>query len=360
MRPLPLIMITCGTAIIVAVAPRMAAPNPEILAGPNPAPAPDIAPPDPVAAPEPDVPSDPESARAHARAPKHDSATPRGSAQARGSGHAPAPARAGAPAAPGAAAPSAPSSASAPSAPAVAPTPDPVSEPAPGANPEPPSNPDPEPGSGSDPVGPGIIPDPVDNGRSRSIPAPMAEGGQPIFAPGGIRCTLGFNVRKSDTYYFLTAGACADKQGLKIYADPMLTLQLGTVVSVADTVALVRYVDPHTERPGSIRVANESHDITGIRNPVVGQEICGAGPVKGLRCGTVKRLDATINFPQGSVTNVGEASMCGEPENWGVPYFAGTTAIGMGVGTPDGCGGAGSSYFTLIDDSLDAFGVEVY
>ncbi len=104
---------------------------------------------------------------------------------------------------------------------------------------------------------------------------PGGEGGQPIYAPGGVRCTLGFNVQRHGTYYFLTAGGCA-KAGLTLYADPALTVELGTVVAVTNLVGLVRYVDPHVERPGSVRRYPGSQDITGRAAPSSGRASAAA------------------------------------------------------------------------------------
>ncbi|MFA1544518.1 S1 family peptidase [Actinomadura monticuli] len=191
--------------------------------------------------------------------------------------------------------------------------------------------------------------------------APSAEGGQPIFAPGGVRCTLGFNVRQNGTYYFLTAGGCA-KVGLTVYADPALTVELGTVVAVTNVaVGLVRYVDPQVERPGSVRLYPGSQDITGAGSPVVGQRVCRSGPTTGLRCGTVTAVNLTVRFPEGTITGLARTTICVEPgDTPGAPYFSGGTAIGLGIGGTGSCATGGSSYVQPVTSVLAAFGVTVY
>ena len=191
--------------------------------------------------------------------------------------------------------------------------------------------------------------------------APGGEGGQPIYAPGGVRCTLGFNVRRSDTYYFLTAGGCA-KVGLTVYADPALTVELGTVVAVTNVaVGLVRYVDPRVERPGSVRLYPGSRDITGAGSPVVGQSICRSGPTTGLRCGTVTAVNQTVHFPEGTITGLARTTICIEPGDApGAPYFAGGVAVGLGIGGIGDCATGGSSFVQPVVPVLAAFGVSVY
>ncbi|MEU8118250.1 S1 family peptidase [Spirillospora sp. NPDC049024] len=194
----------------------------------------------------------------------------------------------------------------------------------------------------------------------RPVAAPGAEGGQAVYA-GGTRCVLGFNVRQGGTYYFLTAGGCA-QVGMAVYADPGLTVQLGTVVSATTGgVALVRYVEPSVERPGSVYLYPGSQDITTAGRPVVGQRVCRSGPTTGLRCGSVTAVNVTVNFPDGTVTGVAQTNICTEPgDGPGAPYFSGSTAVGLGIGGSGNCTTGGTSYFLPISPVLSAFGVSVY
>lgn len=191
--------------------------------------------------------------------------------------------------------------------------------------------------------------------------APSSEGGQPVYGANGARCTLGFNVRANGTYSFLTAGGCA-QAGLALYADPALTVELGTVVAVTNVaVGLVRYVDPQVERPGSVRLYPGSQDITSARSPVVGQSVCRSGPTTGVRCGTVTAVNQTVRFPEGTITGLARTNICVEPgDTPGAPYFSGTTAIGLGIGGSGNCTSGGTSYFQPVAGVLAAFGVAVY
>ncbi|WP_346042399.1 S1 family peptidase [Actinomadura chokoriensis] len=191
--------------------------------------------------------------------------------------------------------------------------------------------------------------------------APSGEGGQPVYGANGARCTLGFNVRANGAYSFLTAGGCA-QAGLTLYADPALTVELGTVAAVTNVaVGLVRYVDPQVERPGSVRLYPGSQDITSARSPVVGQSVCRSGPTTGVRCGTVTAVNQTVRFPEGTITGLARTNICVEPgDTPGAPYFSGTTAIGLGIGGSGTCTSGGTSFFQPVTGVLAAFGVAVY
>ena len=191
--------------------------------------------------------------------------------------------------------------------------------------------------------------------------APGLEGGQAIYAPTGVRCTLGFNVRKGGSYYFLTAGGCG-QVGLTLYSDPGLTTELGTVEAVTNAgVGLARYVDPQVERPGSVYLYPGSQDIVSAGSPAVGQRICRSSPVTHVQCGSVTAIDVTVNLPDGTVTGLATSTICAEPGDApGAPYFSGTTAIGLEVTAQGDCSSGGTSYFQPIAPILDVFGAEIY
>ncbi|NDU74570.1 streptogrisin B precursor [Actinomadura sp. DSM 109109] len=208
---------------------------------------------------------------------------------------------------------------------------------------------------------PGASASPGTGADVRPAVAPGAEGGQAIYGGNGVRCVLGFNVRQNGTYSFLTAGGCA-QVGTAMYADPGLTVQLGTVVGVTNTqVALVRYVQPSVERPGSVHLYPGSQDITTAGRPVVGQPVCRSGPITGVRCGTVTAINVTVNFPEGTITGLARTNLCTEPgDDPGAPYFSGSTAVGLGIGGIGDCASGGSSFFMPIASALNPFGVSVY
>ncbi|MFI0371866.1 S1 family peptidase [Actinomadura sp. 1N219] len=191
-------------------------------------------------------------------------------------------------------------------------------------------------------------------GRLRTF----ALGGDAIFG-GGTRCSLGFNVKRGDQDFFLTAGHCgnvvrtwtADQQGGQA---------LGTTVESSfpgDDFALVQAEEAGE---GAVNLYNgQSQDITEAGEAVVGQDVTRSGSTTGLREGTVTATNATVNYPEGTVTGAIQTTVCAEPGDSGGPLFSGSTALGLTSGGSGDCQSGGVTFFQPVDEPLEAFGAEV-
>ncbi|TYK53181.1 S1 family peptidase [Actinomadura decatromicini] len=351
MRSVPLIVLVGGTAVLVATAPYMITQSPDSALAP--APAPDLL---PKRAPAPD--GDPlnEAAAGRVAADAQAGVPARGrhrsSASEPGRESAPDPAvpapvvaAPGSPSKPGKARPGRPDPGK--------PKPGPVTKPDPPAGHDPVTPPDPDPPKGDDP-------DPEPPAHPGLLITPDPEGGETIFARGGVRCTLGFNVRKAGSYYFLTTGGCAEV-GLKLYADPTLVIELGTVVAVRNSTALVRYVSPHVERPGSVGTPSGSQDVLAARALEVGHRVCRTSPDTGIKCGTVTARNQSVRLRGGTITGLVKTTICTESGDApGTPYLSGPFAVGLGIGAGGNCEGGGTSFIQPLDGVLSAFDVEIY
>ncbi|TYB47948.1 S1 family peptidase [Actinomadura chibensis] len=364
MRSIPLIVLVSGTAVLVATAPYMITQTPD--AAPAPARAPDLLP-DRAPAPETDSANEAAPGRVGARV---DAAGP---ARRRDRSPASAPRRGSAsdPAAPApvvaAPAPGSPSRPGKTQPGKTQPGKTRPSRPDPGKpKPDPATKPDPNTGHNpTTPPGPGTNPrppaghDPEPEPHPGLLNAPDPEGGETIFARGGVRCTLGFNVRRSGSYYFLTAGGCAEV-GLKLYADPTLVIELGTVVAVRNSTALVRYVSPRVERPGSVGTPSGSQDVMAARGLDVGRRVCRTGPDIGIKCGTVTALDQSVRLRGGTIRGLVKTTICTENGDApGTPYLSGPFAVGMGIGAAGNCDDGGS-FIQPLGEVLSAFDAEIY
>lgn len=188
-------------------------------------------------------------------------------------------------------------------------------------------------------------------------------GGQAIYG-GGSRCSLGFNVRSSSgTQYFLTAGHCTNLASTW-YANSSRTTVLGTRAGSSfpgNDYGIVRYTNSAIARPGNVYLYNGSYrDITGARNAVVGETVYRSGSTTGLRSGRVLSLNATVNYPQGTVSGLIRTNVCAEPGDSGGSLFAGTSALGLTSGGSGNCRTGGTTYFQPVTEALAAYGVSVY
>ncbi|MBO2447836.1 trypsin-like serine protease [Actinomadura barringtoniae] len=189
----------------------------------------------------------------------------------------------------------------------------------------------------------------------------LARGADAIFGQG-VRCSLGFNVKRGQESFFLTAGHCgnvvknwtADQQGAQA---------LGTTVTSSfpgNDFALVRSEDGAAGE-GEVNLFNgQTRDITQAGDAVVGQRVTRSGSTSGAHSGQVTAVDATVNFPEGTVTGMIQTTVCAEPGDSGGPLFAGTTALGLTSGGSGDCQSGGVTFFQPVTEPLQELGVDVF
>ncbi|MGW0812189.1 S1 family peptidase [Streptomyces viridiviolaceus] len=188
---------------------------------------------------------------------------------------------------------------------------------------------------------------------------PYLSGGDAVFG-GGARCSLGFNVTAGDgSPAFLTAGHCgvatdqwSDAQG----GQPIATVDQAVFPGEGD-FALVRYDDPATEAPSEVDVGNQTVRITEAAEATVGQQVFRMGSTTGLADGQVLGLDATVNYPEGTVTGLIQTDVCAEPGDSGGPLFTQDgLAIGLTSGGSGDCTVGGETFFQPVTTALEAVG----
>ncbi|MGS2619935.1 S1 family peptidase [Micromonospora sp. LZ34] len=188
-------------------------------------------------------------------------------------------------------------------------------------------------------------------------------GGNAIYAGGGGRCSLGFNVRNSaGTQYFITAGHCTNISS-SWYSNSAQTTYLGARTGTSfpgNDYGIVQY-NSSVSRPGNVYLYNGSYqDITAAGNAYVGQSVRRSGSTTGLRSGSVTALNATVNYAQGSVYGLIRTNVCAEPGDSGGSLFAGSTALGLTSGGSGNCSSGGTTYFQPVTEVLSRYGVSVY
>ncbi|MCG8969259.1 S1 family peptidase [Streptomyces sp. CL12-4] len=187
----------------------------------------------------------------------------------------------------------------------------------------------------------------------------FVSGGDAVFG-GGARCSLGFNVTAADgSPAFLTAGHCgvaaeqwSDAQG----GQPIATVDQAVFPGQGD-FALVTYDDPATEAPSEVNVGNQTVPISGAAEATVGQQVFRMGSTTGLADGQVLGLDATVNYPEGTVTGLIQTDVCAEPGDSGGSLFTQDgLAIGLTSGGSGDCTVGGETFFQPVTTALEAVG----
>jgi streptogrisin B len=172
---------------------------------------------------------------------------------------------------------------------------------------------------------------------------------------GQYRCSLGFNVVKGSTYYFLTAGHCG-KVATTWYTNAGHTTLIGPTVSYSfpgNDYALVRYANTSLSHPGGFTVADA----------FVGESVQRKGSTTGTHGGTVTALNVSVRYTgrlHGVVSGLIQTNVCAEPGDSGGPLYDGTKALGITSGGSGDCTSGGTTFFQPVREAANAYGVTVY
>ncbi|MFD9429388.1 trypsin-like serine protease [Streptomyces sp. NPDC060002] len=184
-------------------------------------------------------------------------------------------------------------------------------------------------------------------------------GGDAIFG-GGARCSLGFNVTAGDgSPAFLTAGHCgvaAEQWSDSEDGEPIATVDQATFPGDGD-FALVKYDDPATVAASEVNLGDQTLQITQAAEATVGTQVFRMGSTTGLNDGQVLGLDATVNYPEGTVTGLIQTDVCAEPGDSGGSLFTQDgLAIGLTSGGSGDCTVGGETFFQPVTTALEAVG----
>ncbi|MEU8970597.1 S1 family peptidase [Streptomyces monashensis] len=198
--------------------------------------------------------------------------------------------------------------------------------------------------------------------RTRGSFTTRLNGAQPILSTGG-RCSAGFNVTNGRSDFILTAGHCGPA-GSTWFADNQGNQQLGQTVSSTfpgNDFSLVKYASGSAGDGAGIVAIGGGNGvrITGAADATVGQRVFRSGSTSGLHNGTVTALNATVNYPEGTVTGLVQTNVCAEPGDSGGPLFSDGVALGVTSGGSGDCTAGGTTFFQPITKALTALNVKL-
>ncbi|GAB2871850.1 S1 family peptidase [Streptomyces deserti] len=187
-------------------------------------------------------------------------------------------------------------------------------------------------------------------------------GAEPILSTAG-RCSAGFNVTDGKSDFILTAGHCGP-DGSVWFADDRGREQVGTTVDRSfpgDDYSLVKYDSGRAGQGADIVAVGDDKGvrITGVADPAVGQRVFRSGSTTGLRDGQVTALNATVNYPEGTVSGLIETNVCAEPGDSGGPLFSEGIALGVTSGGSGDCATGGTTYFQPVTKALSELGMKL-
>ncbi|MET8946125.1 S1 family peptidase [Streptomyces sp. NPDC004542] len=198
--------------------------------------------------------------------------------------------------------------------------------------------------------------------RSQGTFTTRLNGAQPILSTGG-RCSAGFNVTNGQSDFILTAGHCGPA-GSIWFADNQGNQQLGQTLKTnfpGNDFSLIQYASGKAGDGADVVAIGNGNGvrITGAADPTVGQRVFRSGSTSGLHDGTVTGLDATVNYPEGTVTGLIQTTVCAEPGDSGGPLFSEGIALGVTSGGSGDCKTGGTTFFQPVTKAMSALGVQL-
>jgi streptogrisin C len=97
--------------------------------------------------------------------------------------------------------------------------------------------------------------------------------------------------------------------------------------------------------------------VAGATQAPVGASVCRSGSTTGWHCGTVQAYNASVTYPQGTVTGLIRTTVCAEPGDSGGSLLAGNQAQGVTSGGSGNCSSGGTTYFQPVGEILSAYGL---
>ncbi|MEV6172417.1 S1 family peptidase [Streptomyces sp. NPDC051954] len=187
-------------------------------------------------------------------------------------------------------------------------------------------------------------------------------GAKPILSTAG-RCSAGFNVTDGQRDFILTAGHCGPT-GSVWFSDNRGNEQVGSTTIQSfpgDDYSLVQYATGKAGDGADVVAVGEGRGvrITGLGEASVGQRVFRSGSTSGLRDGEVTAVNATVNYPEGTVTGLIETNVCAEPGDSGGPMFSEGIALGVTSGGSGDCTAGGTTFFQPVTKALAELGVKL-
>ncbi|WP_213451003.1 S1 family peptidase [Rhizomonospora bruguierae] len=184
-------------------------------------------------------------------------------------------------------------------------------------------------------------------------PRPLFDirGGDPFIIGGRARCSVGFAV----TTGFVTAGHCGRVGDTTTGASnaPQGTFTAATFPGSGD-FGIVRTNADWVPLPVVFDFQGGTLPVAGSTEAPVGASICRSGSTTGLHCGVIQAKNATVNYPEGTVTGLTRTNVCAEAGDSGGSWISGDQAQGVTSGGSGDCTVGGTTFFQPVNEILAA------
>ncbi len=183
-------------------------------------------------------------------------------------------------------------------------------------------------------------------------------------------CSVGFAVTRGSTQGFVSAGHCGRRgTAVRIAGVTVGSIQGSNFPGVDYMWANVRN-SPTDRLWGLVTRYNTGGyaEVRGSSQAAVGASVCRSGYRTGWRCGQITRTNVTVNYAQGAVRGLRQASACVGTGDSGGSVISGTQAQGLTSGgsftsgKTENCTNPASQrvvFYQPVNPALSAYGVRL-
>jgi streptogrisin C len=181
-------------------------------------------------------------------------------------------------------------------------------------------------------------------------PRPLFDvrGGDAFFINNAGRCSVGFAVVGG----FVTAGHCGRPGDRTTGANRVAQGTFTASSFPGDDWAVVRTNGDWTPQGVVNDFAGGTVPVNGATEAPVGASVCRSGSTTGTHCGIVQAKNATVNYPEGTVTGLTRTNVCAEPGDSGGAWLSGDQAQGVTSGGSGDCTRGGVTFFQPVTEIL--------
>jgi streptogrisin C len=191
---------------------------------------------------------------------------------------------------------------------------------------------------------------------SSEQPRPLFDvrGGDPYFIDNRARCSIGFAV----TTGFVTAGHCGQVGSTTTGFNQAPQGQFTASSFPGDNdFGVVAVNGDWTPQPVVNDFNGGTVPVAGSQEAPVGASVCRSGSTTGTHCGVIQAKNATVNYPEGSVTGLTRTDVCAEAGDSGGPWLSGDQAQGVTSGGSGDCTAGGTTFFQPVNEILQDNGL---
>lgn len=185
---------------------------------------------------------------------------------------------------------------------------------------------------------------------SDEAPRPLFDvrGGDAFLINNAARCSVGFSVVGG----FVTAGHCGRPGDRTTGANRVAQGTFAASSFPGDDWGVVRVNGDWTPQGVVNDFNGGTVPVNGSTEAPVGASVCRSGSTTGTRCGVIQARNATVNYPEGTVTGLTRTNVCAEPGDSGGAWLSGDQAQGVTSGGSGDCTRGGVTFFQPVNEIL--------